>query len=61
MMIHIIITLALIGFIMWLVNTYVPMVDPYKKIFNIVVLVLVVLWLLSGFGFLDDTGFDYRR
>lgn len=52
-MIHLIIVLALIGFLMWLVNTYVPMPALYKTIFNWVVIALLVLWLLSVFGLLD--------
>jgi hypothetical protein len=51
-MLGLVITLAAIGFIMWLVNTYIPMTSPYKNIINIVVLVCVVLWLLYVFGVL---------
>ena len=43
--IGLIVVLVVIGLIMWLVNTYIPMADPYKKILNVVVIVLVVLWL----------------
>jgi hypothetical protein len=48
--INLVITLAVIGLLMWLVNTYLPMADPYKKILNIVVIVATVLWLLQVFG-----------
>jgi hypothetical protein len=48
--IGLIITLAFIGLLLWLVNTYVPMDAKIKQILNIVVLVCVVLWLLNVFG-----------
>jgi len=46
----IVVALALIGVLMWLVNTYVPMAAPFKKVLNIVVLCAVILWLLKVFG-----------
>jgi hypothetical protein len=51
-MISIILTLALFGFILWLINTYVPMDGTIKRIINILAIVLVVLYLLSTFGLL---------
>jgi hypothetical protein len=42
--------IIVIGLILWLVNTYVPMAQPIKAILNAVVAVLVVLWLLQIFG-----------
>ncbi len=48
--VSLIVWLVIIGVLMWLVNTYVPMQEPYKKILNIIVIVAVVLWLLSVFG-----------
>lgn len=49
-MISVIITIVLIGVIMWAVNAYIPMSEPLKKILNVVVVILVILWLLSVFG-----------
>jgi uncharacterized BrkB/YihY/UPF0761 family membrane protein len=48
--IQLIVVLAIIGVIMWLVNSYLPMAEPWKKILNVVVIVATVLWLLSVFG-----------
>jgi hypothetical protein len=45
-----IITLVLVGVLLWLVNTYVPMAAPIKNILNVVVVILVVVWLLNVFG-----------
>ena len=47
------VTLIVIGVLLWLVNTYIPMDGKIKKIINIVVVVVVVLWLLNVFGVMD--------
>jgi hypothetical protein len=47
-----IITLG-IGFLLWMVNTYVPMEDKTKKIFNILVIIVVIIWLLKTLGLFD--------
>lgn len=48
----IIIALAVIGFLLWLVNVKIPMDATIKQILNIVVIIAVVLWLLKAFGLL---------
>jgi len=48
--ISLIITLVVIGVILWLVNTYIPMDPKIKNILNVVVIICVVLWLLNVFG-----------
>jgi hypothetical protein len=49
-LVTIVITLIIVGVLLWLVNTYIPMDGKIKKVLNIVVLVVVVLWLLNVFG-----------
>jgi hypothetical protein len=49
-MISLVITLIVVGILLWLVNTYIPMDAKIKKILNIVVVVCVVIWLLYAFG-----------
>jgi hypothetical protein len=49
-LITIVITLIIVGVLLWLVNTYIPMDGKIKNIINIVVVVAVVLWLLNVFG-----------
>ena len=44
------ITLVVVGVILWLVNTYIPMDGKIKNILNIVVVVAVVIWLLRAFA-----------
>jgi hypothetical protein len=51
-LISIVITLIVVGVLLWLVNTYIPMDGKIKKVLNIAVMVVVVLWLLNVFGVL---------
>jgi len=53
-LIHVLIVLVVVGVILWLVNTYIPMDAKIKKILNIVVVIVVVLWILSAFGILGS-------
>ena len=48
-LISVVIVLIIVGVLLWLVNTYIPMDATIKKIINIVVIVAVVLWVLSLF------------
>ena len=52
-LVTIVVTLIVVGVLLWLVNTYIPMDGKIKKVLNIVVMVVVVLWLLNVFGVLD--------
>jgi len=54
--IQLIIFLAVIGLLLYLLNTYIPMAPPIKNIINIVVVVAVILWLLQVFGILGMAG-----
>lgn len=49
-------TLIVVGVLLWLVNTYIPMAASIKKILNILVVVAVILWLLYGFGVIGHGG-----
>ena len=49
-MLQVVITLVIIGILLYVVNAYVPMDAKIKQILNVVVVLCVVLWLLSVFG-----------
>jgi hypothetical protein len=49
-LITVVITLVVVGLLLWLVNNYIPMDGKIKSILNVVVVVAVVIWLLYGFG-----------
>ncbi len=53
-LLHIVLVLIVIGVLLWLVNTYIPMDGKIKSILNVVVVVAVVLWLLQAFGVLGS-------
>ena len=55
-LVSLVITLIVVGVLLWLVNTYIPMDSKIKSILNIVVVIVVVLWLLRAFGLLGDLG-----
>jgi len=38
------------GVILWVVNSYIPMQSTLKRILNIVVVLIVIVWLLKVFG-----------
>jgi hypothetical protein len=53
-LLSLIVTLVVVGVLLWLINTYIPMDGKIKNILNIVVVIVVVLWLLSAFGILNQ-------
>jgi len=50
----VLIVLIVVGVLLWLVNTYIPMDRKIKNILNIVVVIIVVIWLLKAFGVLNS-------
>lgn len=53
-LINLVITLIVVGVLLWLVNRYIPMDSKIKSILNIVVVIVVVVWLLQVFGILGS-------
>jgi hypothetical protein len=51
---QLVIVLVVVGVILWLINSYIPMQATLKKILNVVVVIAVVIWLLSVFGVIGD-------
>lgn len=54
--ISLIFVIVLVGVALWAINSFIPMDGKIKRILNIVVVVVLVLWLLYIFGILpaDD-------
>jgi hypothetical protein len=52
--VSLVVTLIVVGVLLWLINTYIPMDAKIKSILNIVVVVVVVLWLLNLLGLMDS-------
>jgi hypothetical protein len=53
---NLVITLIVVGVLLWLVNAYIPMDGKIKQILNVVVVICVVVWLLSAFGVIGHSG-----
>jgi hypothetical protein len=53
-LIGLILTLVVVGVLLWLLNNYVPMDSKIKSIINAVVVIVVVVWLLQAFGVLGS-------
>lgn len=53
-LITLVVTLIVVGILLWAVNSYIPLDPKISKILNIVVVIAVVLWLLSVFGVLGS-------
>ncbi|MBF9046721.1 hypothetical protein LSUCC0031_06285 [Rhodobacterales bacterium LSUCC0031] len=55
-LINLVVTLIVVGVLLWLVNAYIPMDGKIKSILNVVIVIAVALWLLSAFGVLGEMG-----
>jgi hypothetical protein len=53
-LIGLVITLVVVGVLLWLINNYVPMDGKIKRIVNVVVVIVVVVWLLQALGLLGS-------
>lgn len=53
-LLNVLIVLIIVGVLLWLVNTYIPMDSKIKSILNGVVVIFVVIWLLQAFGLIGS-------
>jgi hypothetical protein len=53
-LIGLILTLVVVGVLLWLLNNYVPMDGKIKSIVNVVVVIVVVIWVLQAVGLLGS-------
>ena len=53
-LISLVVVLVIVGVILWLINSYIPMDAKIKKILNVVVVIVVIIWLLQAFGVLGN-------
>jgi hypothetical protein len=49
-LIEVIIVLIVVGVVLWLINTYIPMAAAVKSLLNAVVVIVLIVWLLKVFG-----------
>ena len=53
-LITLLLVLIVVGVVLWLINTYIPMDRKIKSILNAVVVIVLVIWLLQVFGVMDS-------
>lgn len=46
----ILLVIVIVGLLLWVVNSYIPMDAKIKQILNIVVVIILIIWLLKAFG-----------
>ena len=49
-LLSILIVIIVVGVLLWIINTFIPMDHNIKSIFNIVVVIVLIVWLLKVFG-----------
>lgn len=58
-LINVVVSLIVVGVLLWVVNSFIPMDRKIKSILNVVVVIAVILWILGGTGLV--TGLDTIR
>ena len=53
-LLNVVLVLLVVGVLLWLVNTYIPMDSKIKNILNAVVVIVLVVWLLQAFGLIGS-------
>jgi VIT1/CCC1 family predicted Fe2+/Mn2+ transporter len=49
----VILVIVVVGFLLWLINRFIPMQSTVRSILNGLVIILLVLWLLDLFGLIN--------
>jgi len=49
-LVNIVVILVVVGLVMWLINTYIPMAGAIKSLLNVVVFAVMLIWVLQTFG-----------
>ena len=53
-LLQLLLVLVVVGVLLWLVNSFIPMQGTIKSILNAIVVIAVVVWLLNVFGLLHN-------
>lgn len=49
-LVYIVLVLIVVGVVLWLINTYIPMAASIKSILNALVVIVVAVWVLKAVG-----------
>jgi predicted membrane protein len=50
-LLSVILAIVIVGVLLWIINQFIPMEARVKQILNIVVIIILLIWVLSGLGF----------
>jgi hypothetical protein len=51
-LVTVVLTICVVGLLLWLINRFIPMQGQIKGILNGVVVIVLVVWLINVFGLL---------
>jgi len=60
-LITLIIVIAIVGFVLYLIETYIPMPAPFKLVIQVIIVIVLLLWVLQLFGIAGPTVGNIRR
>ncbi len=49
-LVEIVVVLVIVGVLLWLVNSYIPMAPAVKSLLNAVVVIALIIWILKLAG-----------
>lgn len=50
----ILVVIIVVGVLLWLINSFIPMDSKIKSILNVVVVIILIVWLLKVFGIFNS-------
>ncbi len=53
-LVQLVVVLIVLGVLLWAINSYIPMEVTIKKILNVVLVLVAILFVLGAFGILDS-------
>lgn len=58
--IGLVLTLIVLGVVMWAINAFIPMEPKIKTLANVVVIIAILFWLAHSFGLINGGDFHVR-
>ena len=50
----VVLVIIVVGVLLWLINSFIPMASIIKTILNVVVVIALIVWLLKVFGLMSS-------
>ncbi|HCY40355.1 MAG TPA: hypothetical protein DHV48_03230 [Prolixibacteraceae bacterium] len=50
----VVLVIIVVGVLLWLINSFIPMASIIKTILNVVVVIVLIVWLLKVFGLMSS-------